>query len=73
MHHAENATSAHASSGIHCRTPDAKIAMPTMAATIVGTRNDRRRLSIDALRQAMTGPMPVSASRSSPIDPLISL
>jgi hypothetical protein len=35
--------------------------------------NWRRRLLVDARRQAMSGPMPVSASRNSPSGPFTAL
>ena len=48
------------------RMPSANSTTPTTSPATAGTMNCRRRFDVDALRHAISGPTPVSASSSSP-------
>src|SRR6476646_5352432 len=58
--------SAYATSTYRDRIPSANNSAPTMMPTDTGVANWRLRFDNDALRHAMSGPIPVSASNNNP-------
>ena len=70
---ATKAASVHATTGASVRIPSTSSDAPVRSPTAAGPANCRRMFSGDALRQAISGPMPVSASRRRPSGTLTAL
>ena len=63
---ATNPQSAYATIAYGARMPSATSSTATTTPTVSGVANCRFRFDTDALRHAMSGPIPVSASSKSP-------